>query len=283
MKVLIRLLLVVSMVLAAMVAKADQRVTFSKLESSDAQHDLVTQKDFELVLGERLVMRTPNQPDLYVRVKRSYISKLGNRVISGGVANGNSFVLAIDQHGVVSGFVNDKFASFQISGSLGDLSLIRETQSSGLQLIDAGAIAPSEMQDGFEARLQTNWYQELNRKPPSRSAYGSAQLKADSEVEYPVFTATPVIDILFFYDENLPNPLLAIDQSIEYSNAIYANTSMNMSLNFVGAIPISIDSDLSNRDLLQAMRGICRAIRSLRNAQERISSRPDSYLEDRQG
>ena len=53
--------------------------------------NLVTQKDFELVLGDRLVMRTPNEPDLYVSVKRSYISKLGNRVISGGVANGNNF------------------------------------------------------------------------------------------------------------------------------------------------------------------------------------------------
>ena len=58
MKVLVRLLLVVFMVLAAMFAKAEQCVTFSKIESPDAQHDLVTQKDFELVLGDRLLMRT---------------------------------------------------------------------------------------------------------------------------------------------------------------------------------------------------------------------------------
>ena len=253
-RVLTRLCLVVFVVLAAMAATAEQRVTFSKIESSDAQHDLVTQKDFKLVLGDRLAIRIPHEPDLYVSVKRSYISKLGNRVISGGVANGNNFVLAIDKHGVVSGFVNDKFESFQISGSLGDLSLLREMQSSEFPLIDAGAIATTERQDISKARLQTNWNQELNRKPPSRSAFGSAQLKADTEVEYPVFTATPVIDILFFYDENLPNPLLAIDQSIEYSNAIYSNTNMNMSLNLVAAVPISIDSDLNNSDLLQAMR-----------------------------
>ncbi|MDG1012267.1 MAG: zinc-dependent metalloprotease family protein [Luminiphilus sp.] len=253
-RVLTRICLIVFMVMAAMVVKAEQRVAFFKIESSDAQHNLVTQEDFRLALGDRLAIRTPHEPDLYVSVKRSYISKLGNRVISGGVANGNNFVLAIDKHGVVSGFVNDKFESFQISGSLGDLSLLREMQSSEFPLIDAGAIATTERQDSSKARLQTNWNQELNRKPPSRSAFGSAQLKADTEVEYPVFTATPVIDILFFYDENLPNPLLAIDQSIEYSNAIYSNTNMNMSLNLVAAVPISIDSDLNNSDLLQAMR-----------------------------
>ena len=38
-RVLTRLCPVVFMVLAAMVAKAEQRVTFSKIESSDAQHE----------------------------------------------------------------------------------------------------------------------------------------------------------------------------------------------------------------------------------------------------
>lgn len=201
-----------------------------------------------LTAGRQLLLPNPSGGFFRATITRSYISSLGNHVISGHIQDDRLFVIAIDSDDNLEGYLNGGYESFQITGSLSKLRLRKEDQN-----LD-GAFLNDVDQPVGEDRTFSVYEADENRKTQSNFSKDDMEAREEGEISFPVYSASPVIDILFFYDENLSNPSLAIDQSIEYSNALYANTEMNIQLNLVGAIAIEIDEAMDNGDVLKAMR-----------------------------
>ena len=217
------------------------------LEAKDITNASVVDRT-SLIVGKQLLLPNPSGGFFRATITRSYISSLGNHVISGHIRDDRLFVIAIDSDDNLEGYLNDGYESFQITGSLSQLRLRKDDQN-----LDGPFLNDVDQPVG-EDRTFSVYEADENRKTQSNFSKDDMEAREEGEISFPVYSASPVIDILFFYDENLSNPSLAIDQSIEYSNVLYANTEMNIQLNLVGAIAIEIDEAMDNGDVLKAMR-----------------------------
>jgi len=248
---LTRVLPVVLMVLAPVLAKADTSSVFSLDGRSDpSSKDLYAPT---LEVGDLLQVSTSRGRTYDVTIARSTLSSLGNRSLSGTTEGNGTFVLIITADGQMQGSLAVGADFYTISSKNGSPLLVQRESSALPRPIDEAVPAP-------QLRLFEPTEQLLELNPSdikTRSFNDEVKQRvsaARDEATYPVYKADTVIDVLVYYDSKMDTPETTVDYLFEYSNFAYDRTGIALTLNLAGLIPVTINSSQDNTTVLDLLR-----------------------------
>ena len=167
----------------------DASLSFSSNPETKDITDASTLVSKSLTAGNYLSLPNPSGGFFRATITRSYISSLGNHVISGHIQDDRLFVIAIDSDDNLEGYLNDGYESFQITGSLSQLRLRKDNQNFDAPFFN-DVIQPVSEDQTFGV-----YEADENRKTQSNFSKDDTAAREEGEISFPTYSASPLIDI----------------------------------------------------------------------------------------
>jgi hypothetical protein len=237
---------ITSLLFISLLAKnvlAAEALTFFKTGDGDSDPQEITSiEDFELVSGDRLLIRTDVYKDISAEIRRAYVSVEGNKVFSGTVLETLALRLVVSPTGDILGSVSTPTASFNLFSD-GGAPFIESADSYQNQLpIDSvgnGVALDLPISDAFTTK---SFKVTESRISPENARFP----------EYSTDDTT--LDVFIYFDEDLSSPKLVIDYLIEYTNDIYDVMGLELQFQVAGTQKIDIAEDVQSEKVLQDIR-----------------------------
>ena len=181
--------------------------------------------------GDLIAIKAPDGATEQFLVNTAKTTSLGNFLVQGHTMDKKhrlQFVSGGNQ--LVIGSFNKDLKEYKIDTIRGELSLI-----------DIDATGSEELPSDHGALRPPSALNSLNIAPqPNRS-----RLLRSS--------GTATLDILFYYDDDLPSPTEKIDSVVASANTAFSNSGIDIEIRAVDALSTSIPNDTSAEDILVAM------------------------------
>ena len=188
------------------------------------------QKDFQVNInplvrgikeGETLEFSLPDNPDNHYQVNRVFNTRLGHTIIiAKGYQPYELSVLTLSSDGRVVGMLQSH-KSYQLTRKQG-LQILRES------FLEGRCKKPREF-------LTKNQKEKLNE----------ADLRSSELLEYadPTNLTKAEIDIFAYYQNEMEDPLMKIDQAFAVANLAYNDSGILIELRLAGALPTALPED----------------------------------------
>lgn len=232
-------------------AESDELVSFDLVRESSSSPEarMPYEASTAIRVGDRLELVSAEGYDFGLRVSKTKMSPLGNRIIHASTDGGGKAVIVVDEAGGFLGSITEFGERHQISTSDdGQRRITKESYSGQEKRIDDGG-SPPEADMRASQILMDQREEELPSSP-----FRVMRAEQSSNVIYPTYkTGTARIAVLMYYDESMANPLANIDFITQLANDAFADSGARVSIEIVGTKALDIDDNVSHLDLKSAM------------------------------
>lgn len=220
--------------------------TFVKVNRNSKRQSLFNEKIVGLKVGDVISLESSDNQIFQVTLSSVKLSSLGSWVVSGGTQSGGVFVLVVSEDGKWIGSLSNGADFFSISSNDGTPRMKLRDQSAIPRLHDRldSLARPIESVDIAV---------EPQRKRVLENQRVATSTTSDDTV-YPTYSENPVIDVLFYYDSDMPSPLGVIDYYVANANYHFENTDMGVTVRAVKALPLSINNSWANSEVYDRMK-----------------------------
>ncbi len=248
--------ILVALILVANIASAEEYVSkISLVRSNTEQQAAAQRKDSanlgEVAPGDQLLIETDARGRYVISITESKKSRHGNSILRGSATPGGNSLLVVTADGQMTGHIEHASGRLQIDTDASGVTRIWApdpyTES---PLLGNDAVIPP---DEIPPIGQTG---EPSREPrPMRSLKNPAP-ETPPTVIYPRFAtgaATARVFIYHDFKDHSPSEVPSItDYLIEYTNDVFKNSKVNLSLELAGSVAVDLEEALSG-DILSDM------------------------------
>jgi len=219
-------------------------VQFTLNADSSSSGRLVSLNQTRLVKGDALLVTSEDGFDVSFNILSTRLTEAGNRIIKGRSSSGAELLLGLNSRGELHGTVLSDREHYQLFEREGSIRMLW---------------ADRQLRKQLKPRIETPDFHTPQRPLVVEQAapvgYSSVKSTASTEVSYPAFkTGTAQIDVLIYYQEGFADdPDLAVDLVTEVANDAFSDSKIDIELNVVGRLPLSIPSEIQDT-LLDKMR-----------------------------
>ena len=221
---------------------AAEPITFFKTGiGKSTEEEVVDLSNLQVVVGDRLRVRIESYDDINVTVRRAFISESDNLVLSGEVSAFQSLTLVIGTDGTVVGSISTKENSFRLYSENG--TAFAEWLDPYNTLVptgtDAYTLPAGDTGDGEFFSVEDT----------------APVVSPPSNLNYPVYQSSEaVIDLYMYYDKDLSNPSLVIDEQLEILNWLFENMNVDLEARVVGKKRVDVAENIGPKEVLASMR-----------------------------
>ena len=247
-------LLAVSLV--ANIVAAEEYVSNVSLIRGDTERQAAAQRKgsaspLGAVPGDRLLIETDARERYVISVTEARKSSHGNSILRGSVTPGSSSLLVVTADGRITGHIEHASGRLQV-----------DTDAHGVTRIwkpDPYTVSPFRGNDAV--RLPEELQPLAQRGRYARDSQAVSSLKnpipeTPPTVIYPAFaTGAATVRVFFYHDFKNISPRYVssiIDYLIEYTNDVFKNSKVNLSLELAGSVAIDLEGAVSG-DILSDM------------------------------